>query len=466
MRIRSLKRQVIVSILLAEILCASALTGAALLHEWRVRVRALDTTIKGRSDSLLGAIQDAEDPQDNVSVDPNELEIPKEDIYAVYNQGGRLLGASVFAPSALIGRGSDGVSTRRFDREPYRVLQREGVRIIDRLENGGVGLRRPVTIMYAVRSDHVWHEVLQAARFYVVVGALLIGITAASMLFLLRRILSPLQDLAAEASGISFRSLKFEAPSSALQLLELRPLAGTLAAMVSGLRQSFDQQTRFVGDAAHELKTSVAVVRSSVQLLMLRPREPKEYVSGLRTILFDNARVEELVNRMLVSARFEERAFNSDLKPAFRTDVSKVSQRTIERLKSFTEAHEVAIKSRLMASSTVQLSADELEVLISNLLVNAAQHSAAETEIVVSIFERSSSVILQVEDFGEGISKAALPHVFERFYREDSSRSRETGGAGLGLAICKSIVEAAQGTIAVESTQGVGTIVTVRLPLA
>lgn len=466
MKTRSLRRQIISSILLAEILCALAFSGAALLHEWNVRVRALDTTIKGRSDSLLGAIQDAEDPDDNVTVDPNELDLPREDVYAVYNQGGRLLGASTAAPAGLIERGSDGVSIRRLGDQPYRVLQREGIRIIDRPENGGVGLRRPVTIIYAVRSEHVWHEVLGAASFYAGIGALLIGATAGFMLLLLQRILRPLQELATAAGGISFRSLTFKAPPSAVQLQELRPLAETLAAMVSGLKHSFDQQTRFVGDAAHELKTSVAVVRSSVQLLMLRPREPKEYVSGLQTILFDNARVEELVAHMLVSARFEEQASNRELRPTDRTDLAFASQRIIERLRSFTDAQEAIVRLRATNSTAVKLSADELDVVVSNLLVNAAQHSAFQSEILLSIFERPGFAILQVEDHGEGISKAALPHVFERFYREDSSRSRETGGAGLGLAICKSIVEAAQGKITIESKQGVGTVVKVQLPLA
>ena len=402
----------------------------------------------------------------NVTVDPQELDLPREDVYAVYNQGGRLLGSSASAPAELVDRGMDGVSVRKYGRKPYRVLQREAIRIIDRPENGGVGLRRPVTIIYAMRSEHLWREVLEAAKFYVAVGALLIGATAGLMLLLLRRILHPLQELAAEAAGISFRSLAFTAPRSALQVRELQPLAETLSAAVSGLRHSFDQQARFVGDAAHELKTSVAVVRSSVQLLMLRPREAKEYLAGLKSILVDNARVEELVARMLVSAKYEEQAFDIDLRSTMTADLSASAHRVVERLKSFTDAQSILVHLQVTTSSIVRISADELDVVTSNLLVNAAQHSAAGSQIDLSIFEKPGFAMLQVEDHGQGISPAALPHVFERFYREDRSRSRETGGAGLGLAICKSIVEAARGKITIESRQAVGTIVTVQLPLA
>src|ERR1700722_8596611 len=145
---RSLIRQTIGIVLGAQILCTALLCGAALLHEWHTRFRAFDVRIQGHSDSLLGAIQDAEDPDDNVTIDPTELKIPDEDVYAVYNQGGRLLGTSARASESLISRGKDGFRDLRTNGTSYRVLQREALRVIDRAENGGVGLRRPVTIVY------------------------------------------------------------------------------------------------------------------------------------------------------------------------------------------------------------------------------------------------------------------------------------------------------------------------------
>src|SRR6185437_8220782 len=99
----------------------------------------------------------------------------------------------------------------------------------------------------------------------------------------------------------------------------------------------------------------------------------------------------------------------------------------------------------------------DIHVLVSNLLVNAVQHSSPGDVVKAAITRQKSSVILCVSDHGTGISAQALPHIFERFYREDRSRSRETGGAGLGLAICKTIVEGAGGQIEVDSTLGRGT---------
>ena len=122
----------------AQMACAALLCGAALLHERHTRLRALDVRLQGRSDSLLGAVQDAEDTEDNVAIDPAELKLPSDDVYAVYNQGARLLGSSHGAPAELIQRRGDGLRDARVKGTHYRVLEREAMRIIDRPENDGV----------------------------------------------------------------------------------------------------------------------------------------------------------------------------------------------------------------------------------------------------------------------------------------------------------------------------------------
>ena len=460
MKTRSVLRQTILAVLLAELVCAAAFTSTALLHEWRIRVRALDVTLQGRSDSVLGAIQDAEDPETDVTIDPHELNIPERDIYAVYNQGSRLLGSSKDAPSKLIQRRGDGFSTRVLHGQSYRVLEREGLRVIDRAEHGVDGLQRPVTILYAMRSDHLWHEVLEAASFYVGLSVVLIFGTAAVMVVLLRRALRPLEELATAAGTVSVRTLEFVPPASALRLRELQPLAVTLSTTVKGLRESFESQSRFLGDATHELKTAVAVVRSSIQLMMLRPRTSSEYQRGLETVLNDNLRVEDLVSRMLSVARMEERG-NVILSPV---DFAAVGENAVLHLKSFAETHHVNLEERIDAPMFVRMAAEDVHVLVSNLVVNAVQHSSPGAVVELRMDRQEKTAILRVRDYGTGISSEALPHVFERFYREDRSRSRQTGGAGLGLPICKLIVEGSGGTIAISSTPGDGTSVTVTLP--
>ena len=462
MKSRSVVRQTALAVLASQLVCAGAFTTTALLHQRQVQLRALDVTLQGRSDSLLGAIQDAEDPEDSVIIDPHELNIPEGDIYAVYNHGGRLLGASKDAPPELSARTHEGFSSLRVNGHSYRLLETEGLRIIDRAENHGVGLERPVTILYAVRGDSIWHEVLAASGFYVSLSLLLLISTGALTVVLLRRALTPLQELATAASTVSVRTLEFVPPVSALQVRELQPLAHTLSSTVEGLRRSFEQQHRFVGDAAHELKTAVAVTRSSIQLMILRRRTSADQALALDALFQDNLRVEDLVNRMLSLARVEER----HSPPSHPVDLAWAGSEALGRLQNFAETHHVGLRQTAQASVVVLMTAEDIGVVVSNLVVNAVQHSQPSGFVDIAIEGADGAAILRVRDYGAGIAADALPHIFERFYREDTSRSRETGGAGLGLAICKSIVDSAGGTIAVESARGSGTSVTVTLPRA
>ena len=243
---------------------------------------------------------------------------------------------------------------------------------------------------------------------------------------------------------------------------ELQPLAQTIAATVEGLHQAFEKQHQFVSDAAHELKTAVAVLRSTTQVLMLKPRSQAEYQEGLERLLVDCSRVEGLVSQMLRLARFEE-GTQSDVVV---TDLSDGVHRAVQNLRMFAEEHTVELVTSISDGLRVRLQLDQAETLASNLIVNAVQHSPYGSKVVVSLARTEDAAVLRVCDEGRGISAEAQPHVFDRFYREDVSRSRGTGGAGLGLAICKSIVERAGGSIAIESTQGKGTTVTAIFRLA
>ena len=299
MKTRSLVRRAVVAVLLIESTCAVGFSGVALWHERRTHLRAFAVLLQGRADSLLGAVQDAEDPEDNVEVDPAELKLPGEDTYAVYNQGGRMLGSSGRPDPRLIARTADGFRVERVGGQAYGVLQREALRIIDRDEHDGVGLRRPVTIVYAAPMRHIQHAIWEAAEFYAALGVALVLGTTVLLLLAVKRLFEPLQQLAGAAGAVNAVSMRFEAPAGAAQVRELQPLVGALEEAMVRLREAFKAQHRFVGDAAHELKTAVAVVRSTVQLTMLRERTGEEYREGLARVLADNERVETLVARML-----------------------------------------------------------------------------------------------------------------------------------------------------------------------
>ncbi len=463
MKTRSLRTQAVVTVLAIELACALSLASLAIWHERNVRFHGLDATLAGRSDSLVGAVQDAEDPADNVKIDPEEFAPQIGDEYSVYNPDGRLVGTSLGDLSAVLLADRDGIRNVRVAGHDYRVLQRKALRIIDREETGGVGMRRPITVVYAVRSDHVWHEALEAVRFYILIVLVAVGVTALILSILARRLLQPLNELASTASSVGPNALHFVPPESALSTKELRPLAETLARVVTGLRNAFDAERRFISDAGHELKTAVAVVRSSIQVLAMRSRSPEEYRKGLDRILEDNQRAETLVANMLTLARSEEA-----VAPAHGdVDFADTIERTLDMLATYAETKQISLcLTNTAGDQRVRITREELGTVVSNLVMNALQHSKAGSSVLIDASTKESQATLEVCDVGEGIAAENLPRVFERFFREDPSRSRETGGAGLGLSICKSIVERAGGIITIQSQKGVGTRVAVKLPLA
>jgi signal transduction histidine kinase len=450
-------------VLLAELICAAVFSGVAIGHEMHGRRHAFDVMLRGRADSVLGAVQDAEDPEDNVIVDPAELTLPKQDAYEVLSQSGRIVGQSPNASPALLANLSATRSLGYFafevGGERYRALRSNGVRVIDREENGG--LRRPVTVLYAAPTRGLWQEALEAVRFYVVASALLLAITGVALVWFLRRRLAPLQELATIAGRVTSRSWDFVPPPAVLRTSELAPIALSIDALLKGLRQAFERQRQLTGDAAHELKTSIAVVKSSLQLLTLSPRTAVQYEKGLEGLLVDTERMEDLSARMLALARLEEA-------PAEQRETSEL-QSTVravaDRLRPLAELKKVELQVNTVDSGKVAMPADDADILCSNLIMNALQHSAPAGHVSATLRMSGGVTELRVVDDGEGIPEAALPHVFDRFYRADRSRSRNSGGAGLGLSICKAIVERSHGTIRIDSTVGKGTEVSVSLPL-
>ncbi|UWZ83842.1 sensor histidine kinase [Occallatibacter riparius] len=459
MKRNSLVRRAILSVLLIELLCAMGILSTALWHEWGSRMRSLDISLEGRADSLMGAVQDAEDPEDNVTVNPEEFTAPKGDSFAVFNSSGKLIGQFGEALPELLTLQKDGFRDARHGNHRFRVLQREALRIIDRDETHGVGIRRPFTVVYATTTNHLWHETVEATQFYLMVSVGLLLATALVLIWLLRRLLSPLEQLAVSASQINTDALAFEPPPSAERVTELVPLVQALSAMVARVREAFERQHRFINDAAHELKTAVAVVRSSIQVLDMRPRTAEEYRQGLEDVLQDNERVEGLVRQMLTLASFDDRSGAANGECNLAEEVRSAAH----ALRSFAEMQGATVRCALH-DTQVGVAADAARTLASNLILNALQHSPAGAEVVVTVEREGDQVRLEVRDAGSGIAPENLERVFERFFREDSSRSRATGGAGLGLAICKSIVNAAQGTIEASSELGKGTVMRVVLP--
>jgi signal transduction histidine kinase len=458
----SITHRLIITILLVELLAALAISGAAMLYERHVRFRSFDVMLRGRADSLLGAVQDAEDTQDNVMLDGTQVNFPAEDIYQVQDASGRVLGRSANwtgPDTALLGAKTDRHLRVSANGRHYRALRIEGLRIVDPGDKGG-GIPRRVSIFYGSPIDRVWGEIWEAVGFYAITSLCLLAISGTLIFWLLNRGLAPLRQLAAEAAGVSVNSWNFTPPQRARMIKELAPLTIALETVITGLEHAFMQQRRFVSDAAHELKTAVAVLKSSLQLLTLKQRTALEYERGIERCQLDCDRIEETVAKMLTLARVE----TNSAPASGATDLTSLLRQVTEQFDSMAELKRLQILVLAEGPVMVDVEPEQLQLLCGNLLLNALQHSPAGSAIRALVQQNGTHVELAIEDDGEGIAAQDLPHVFERFYRGDPSRSRNTGGTGLGLAICKAIASRWQGSIDISSSLGRGTKVTVRFP--
>jgi signal transduction histidine kinase len=464
----SIKRRLIASVLLVELVAAVAISGLAFVYERHMHFRVFDIMLRGRADSLLGAVQDAEDPQDNVMLDGSEASLPKRDIYQVWDENHRVLGKSPnwegmelsrlrppgSRPNEILDAG-----------QRYRIIRLDGLRKVDPGDKGG-GITRRVVILYGSPTAPAWHAIWTAVEFYALTSALLLALTGFMMFWLLNESLAPLTELADEASRITSTSWSFGPSERILRTVELAPLATALETTLKRLERSFVLQRRFVGDAAHELKTAVALVKSSLQLLMMKPRTIPEYQAGLERCQLDCERMQNIVTEMLTLARIEDEAGRPHGECAGVTaDATQVVRQVADQFSSMAEIHRIRIEVSAPAELVLDIEREQLFLLCSNLLLNALQHSHPESAVRMTVAAAGEWVELRILDSGTGIDPELQPHIFERFYRGDPSRSRRTGGTGLGLAICQAIVHKFGGSIEIASELCKGTTVLVCLPL-
>ena len=211
MKTRSIKRQLIASVLLVELVSAICITGLAYIYERHTHLRTFDIMLRGRADSLLGSVQDADDAEDNVMMDGTQVNLPDRDIFEVWDGRGVVLGKSPnwAGFDSVTKLDSFGTKHQPFERlivnrRRYGAIRLDGVRVVDPGEKGG-GIVRHVTILYAAPLEPVWDAIRDAVIFYSLTSLALLIVTGLVMFFVLRRGLAPLNDLAMEAAGVSQR---------------------------------------------------------------------------------------------------------------------------------------------------------------------------------------------------------------------------------------------------------------------
>ena len=223
------------------------------------------------------------------------------------------------------------------------------------------------------------------------------------------------------------------------------------------VRVAFARQHAFVSDASHELRTPLAVIRANAEFLQ---QEQPENVEA-RDIVSETDRLSALVDALLAVARDDDRGARA---LHMQVDLAEVVEATVASFQTVTTDHELELTHASPDELMVMGDRDQLRQVLVILLDNAVRYTPAGGRIHVQARADGKEAVLTVHDTGIGIPEEALPRVFERFYRADDARNRQSGGVGLGLAIARELVTRHSGRISVTSTEGAGSTFTVRLP--
>jgi signal transduction histidine kinase len=245
---------------------------------------------------------------------------------------------------------------------------------------------------------------------------------------------------------------------------EVARLGNAANRMFERLERSFSALHRFTAEASHELKTPLMVLRAGVERVLRNPNTPAESLQALDESLLHINRMAELVDSLLTLARADEGRLPLAVTDC---DIRELVAEASETASMLAEPAELTVTSAIPATPVV-LPVDRTRIrqLVLNLVTNAVKYTPAGGEVSLGLSDQGATVTLTVGDSGIGIAAGDLPHIFDRFWRADASRSRvgESPGTGLGLAITKWIAEAHGGGIAVQSRPGRGTLFTVTLP--
>lgn len=268
---------------------------------------------------------------------------------------------------------------------------------------------------------------------------------------------SPLKRITRAAEGLSRSDLSQRVKVTSGD--EIGRLAQSFNTMADRLEESFNSQKRFVSDAAHELRTPLASMKTSVTRMLSTEHNAEDYrkLTGFLSGRIDH--MESLVNDLLFLSRIDEGKFKPD---AAELDLSNLLSEAAESFRCLFEDKDIHFEAEIEAELYVKGDRKLMLRVISNLLDNAAKNTPGGGKVSLTAGRQNDEVIVKVGDSGPGIPAEHLPHIFERFYRVPGSIENNQG-YGLGLAICQSIVTAAGGQISVQSEPGQGSLFTIKL---
>ncbi|NLW71201.1 MAG: HAMP domain-containing histidine kinase [Eubacteriaceae bacterium] len=319
---------------------------------------------------------------------------------------------------------------------------------------------KPLLLVIAYSLDDVVENIRLIGRM--LAATMLAGFLLFNVAGITRtdRMLRPIKEISEIAGRITAENTNLRIDEKTAKY-ELGELAETINEMVDRLRVSYSRQKRFVSDVSHELRTPIAVISGYGSMLKRwGKRDPEILDEGIDAIISESNNMKELVESLL----FLTRSDNENI--VYKMEQTNISEMVVSTVKEENMVHpdfDFAISAK---EDVVTVSdATRLKQTLRILLDNAVKYSGDSKKIEVSLRTTKDNFTVSVRDYGIGISKEDLPNIFERFYRADTSRTKQTGGYGLGLAIARVIVTSHGGSLKVRSREGEGSEFSFTIPL-
>ncbi len=296
-------------------------------------------------------------------------------------------------------------------------------------------------------------------RFFLWGGVVAIAVALILTFILSRRILSPMKDLSQAAGKLGKGD--FSQRVTVGDKGEIGELAESFNTMAGDLEHNEHLRRNMVADVAHELRTPLSNLSGYLEAIRDGVVKPDEDI--IRSLSEESATLSRLVDDLQELSLAE----SGELKLTLQSeDISRLIKETVEAAGAKASAGKIKLGSEVAAGlPAVVIDSHRIRQVLNNLIQNAISHTGEKGTITVTAEQRVKDIAVSVTDTGEGISAADLPNIFERFYRVDKSRTRSTGGSGLGLTIAKRLVEAHGGKISVKSEPGKGSTFIFTLPV-
>jgi heavy metal sensor kinase len=323
------------------------------------------------------------------------------------------------------------------------------------------GLREPLVVQAALSLAPYDHELWRLKVILLVTGPVALAFTLGGGYLLARKALAPVEEMGRTVSLITAQDLNRRIvglnPSD-----ELGRLGEILNKMIARLERSFEEVRRFTADAAHELRTPLAIMRSEAEIALRSPRSEDEYRRVIESMLEETTQLARLSEQLLFLCREDAglRSGTAEIIP-----LAELLSDVTDQMRTPAAERNVTITTNITRGCYINGDLQRIRRAFLNLLDNAIKYTPMQGEVRVACSPDGGFAEATIADTGCGIPAEYLPFIFDRFYRVDSSRNPEVKGTGLGLSICRSIVEAHHGSIEVRSTVGVGTQFKIRFPM-